>query len=174
MVAAANSGIISSATFGYTAAARQDSQRPCRGVSNSMSRFRRRDLLRAWLLATLLSGLPSTLYALLTGRDPMEATRAAGAMMSMPGSLAAAALVHCTVSLFWAFALWLVLPQRHTLRWALAASVAIALLDLRVIAPAFFPEVAALDFWPQLADHVLWGACVGYGLIARRPPRAVG
>ena len=142
-----------------------------------MSRFLRRDLLRAWLLATLLSGLPSTLYALLAGRDPMEATRAAGAMISMPGSLAAAALVHGAVSLFWAAVLWLVLPRRHTGRhtvvWALAASVAIALLDLRLIAPAFFPEVAALDFWPQFADHLMWGACAGYGLIARWPPRSV-
>jgi hypothetical protein len=138
-----------------------------------MSRFGRRDLLRAWLLATFLSGLPSTLYALLAGRDPMEATRAAGAMISMPGSLAAAALVHGAVSLFWAVVLWLVLPRRHTVAWALAASVAIALLDLRAIAPAFFPEVAALDFWPQFADHLMWGACVGYGLIARWPPRAI-
>jgi hypothetical protein len=44
---------------------------------------------------------------------------------------------------------------------ALAASVAIALVDLRLIAPALFPEVAALEFWPQLADHLMWGACVG-------------
>jgi hypothetical protein len=24
-----------------------------------------------------------------------------------------------------------------------------------------FPEVAALAFWPQLADHLIWGACIG-------------
>ena len=95
----------------------------------------RRTLFYAWLLATLFSGIPSTLYALLTDRDPLEATRAAGAMMAMPDSLAAAALVHGLVSLFWALVLWLVLPYRLATSWALVASAAIAVLDLRVIAP---------------------------------------
>jgi hypothetical protein len=52
-------------------------------------------------------------------------------------------------------------------------AVAIGLLDLRVIAPAFFPSVAALAFWPQMADHLMWGACLGLPLqlMARaRPP----
>ena len=121
----------------------------------------KRDLLYAWLLATVLSGIPSTFWALLTGRDPLEATRAAAAMVSMPDSIAAAALVHASVSLFWSVLLWLVLPYRHTTLWAILASVAIAFLDLRLIAPVFFPEVAALELWPQLADHLMCGACVG-------------
>jgi hypothetical protein len=121
----------------------------------------KRALFFAWLLATLFSGIPSTLYALLTGGDPLEATRAAGAMISMPDSIGAAAVVHASVSLFWALLLWLVLPYRNTALWALAASAAIAVLDLKMIAPVFFPEVAALDFWPQVADHLMWGACVG-------------
>lgn len=133
-----------------------------------MSRFQRRDLLRAWLLATVLSGIPSTLHALATGGDALEATRAAGAMISMPGSIAAAALVHCAVSFFWAAVLCATLPRTRTLLWSLLASVAIALLDLRLIAPAFFPEVAALDFWPQFADHLMWGACIGVALRERR------
>ena len=42
----------------------------------------KRELLYAWLLATLpLSGIPSTVYALLTGGDPLEATRAAADML---------------------------------------------------------------------------------------------
>jgi hypothetical protein len=133
----------------------------------------KRELLYGWLLATLLSGIPSTLYALLTASDALEATRAAGAMINRPGSIAAAALVHSSVSLFWATVLWLLLPYRRTALWALLASMGIALLDLRVIAPAFFPEVAALAFWPQLADHLMWGACVGlafqYGPSAHAP-----
>lgn len=128
----------------------------------------KRALLYAWLLATLLSGIPSTLYALLTGGDPLEATRAAGAMISLPGSIAAAALVHASVSLFWSVVLWVALPYRHTTLWALVASIAIALLDLRLIAPVFFPEVAALEFWPQLADHLAWGACLGLTFQKRR------
>jgi hypothetical protein len=129
----------------------------------------KRDLLYAWLLATLLSGVPSTLYALLTGGDPMEATRAAGAMLlsieAPPRKLvAAAAIVHAMVSLFWASILWFVLPFRRTVWWALLASAAIAILDLGIIAPVFFPEVAALAFWPQFADHLMWGACLGLTL----------
>lgn len=138
----------------------------------------KRDLLYAWVLATLLSGIPSTLYALLTGGDPWEATRAAGAMvlrseMSFGKLFLAAALVHASVSFIWAVVLWLALPYRRTTLWALAASVAIALLDLCLIAPAFFPEVAALAFWPQLADHLMWGACVGLTFEHRRRARAL-
>ena len=124
----------------------------------------KRALVYAWLLATVLSGIPSTLYALLTGDDPLEATRAAGAMIGLPGSIAAAALVHAAVSLFWSFVLWCVLPYRHGMFWALAASAGVAILDLRLLAPVFFPEVAALDFWPQFADHLAWGVCVGFAL----------
>lgn len=128
-----------------------------------------RELWYAWLLATLLSGIPSTVYALITGADAMDPPRAAAAMLLRSESegwrlFAAATLVHCVVSLFWAIVLWRLLPARHTLVWALAASFAIALIDLRLIAPAFFPEVAALDFWPQVADHLMWGACYGMGL----------
>ncbi len=129
----------------------------------------KRALFSAWLLATLLSGIPSTLYAFLTGADPLEATRAAGAMISRPDSIAAAALVHASVSLFWALLLGLVLPYRNTTLWALLASAAIALLDLKMIAPIFFPEVAALDFWPQFADHLMWGFCYSVGLSVGRP-----
>jgi hypothetical protein len=84
-------------------------------------------------------------------------------MVGRPGSIAAAAAVHGFVSLFWAAVLWLTLPRTYTPLWALLASAAIALLDLRIIAPVFFPEVAALAFWPQFADHLMWGACVGLG-----------
>lgn len=126
-----------------------------------------RPLLYAWLLATLLSGIPSTTYALLTGNDALEATRAAGAMIGRPDSIAAAALVHCAVSLFWVVVLWLWLPRG--MAWALLASAAIALLDLKVLAPLFFPAVAALDFWPQLADHLAWGAFYSVGLSLARP-----
>ena len=128
----------------------------------------KRELLFAWLLATLLSGIPSTVYALITGGDVLEATRAAGAMVGRPDSIAAAALVHACVSLFWALILWLVLPYRHTFIWALLASAAIALLDLKMIAPVFFPEVAALAFWPQFADHMMWGATLGGALVFQR------
>ena len=132
----------------------------------------KRALFYAWLLATLFSGIPSTLYALLTGGDPLEATRAAGAMLSRPDSIGAAALVHASISLFWALMLWLVLPHRNTTAWALLASAVIAVLDLKMIAPIFFPEVAALEFWPQFADHLMWGACYSVGIRLGRERRA--
>jgi len=133
----------------------------------------KRELVYAWALATLLSGIPSTAYALMTGGDPLEATRAAGAMIGRPDSIAAAAAVHLGVSLFWSVILWLALPRRRATLWALVASMAIAVLDLRVIAPPFFPEVAALDFWPQFADHLMWGACFALGLRGARRASAL-
>lgn len=135
-----------------------------------------RDVLRAWLAATVFSGIPSTVWALATGGDPWEATRAAGAMLidadeSLPRLFAAAAIVHGAVSAFWAALLGCALPRRGTAAWAIAASAAIALFDLRVVAPAWFPEVAALAFWPQFADHLMWGACFGVTLGGRRRNR---
>ncbi len=134
-------------------------------------------MLLAWLTATTLSGLPSTLHALVTGGDVTEATRAAGAMLvsrdsSLPQLVAAAAIVHSTISLFWVALLTLVLPRRRTLRWALIASALIAVVDLRIIAPTMFHDVARLPYWPQFADHLMWGACVGVTLAWRWSRRA--
>lgn len=131
------------------------------------------DLGRAWLAATLLGGVPSTAWALISGGDVLEPTRAAGSML-LPGEtssarlVAAAAFVHPVVSAFWSLVLWRLLPRRAALGWALLAAVLIALLDLKVIAPLFFPRVAALDFWPQLADHLMWGAGFAIALDWRR------
>ena len=131
--------------------------------------MRPRDVLRAWLVATLLSGIPSTLYAYASGGDVMEATRAAAAMVgrsegALTQVLLAAGIVHGAVSLFWSVVLASVLPRRRTLLWALAASAIIAVVDLRIIAPVYFPAVAALDFAPQFADHLMWGMCFGLTL----------
>jgi hypothetical protein len=127
-----------------------------------------RNFALAWLAATLLSGIPSTLHALLTGHDPLGATRAAAAMLPLTQYFFVdAGLVHCAVSLFWALVLWRVLPRRRATAWAVAAAALIGILDLRVIAPRFFPEVAALEFWPQMADHLMWGLCFGLVLQKR-------
>lgn len=154
------------------AAAEERAFRPSRPALFSGAGLRA--LGAAWLCATLFSGLPSTLHALWSGGDVMEATWAAGRMLlpaAEPGGalLAAAALAHGMVSLFWALALWR-LPRRRLAMEAVAAAAAIAVLDLLIIAPRFFPAVAALPFWPQFADHLMWGACYGLALgRARRP-----
>jgi len=79
----------------------------------------------------------------------------------------AAALVHATISLFWAAVLSLLLPRTRTTLWAIAALAAIAVVDLRVIG-RLFPEIYALPFWPQFADHLAFGAVLGAVLERRR------
>lgn len=138
-------------------------------------RFSGRSLFYAWAVATLFSGLPSTAWALLNGGDPLEATWAAGSML-LPADagprllFASAALVHATVSAFWTLVLGALLPRRHVMPWAIVGSAAVALVDLLLIAPRLFPTVAALAFWPQFADHLMWGACLGLVLRLHRPP----
>ena len=83
----------------------------------------------------------------------------------------AAAAVHCAVSLLWTIVVAWSMPAKHVVIGAVAASGLIAVLDLRIIAPLFFPEVARLSFWPQFADHLAWGLLVGMTLRLRRPER---
>ncbi|HKO67903.1 MAG TPA: hypothetical protein VJU53_08870 [Burkholderiaceae bacterium] len=131
-----------------------------------------RDALVAGAFAALLSGIPSTLYAWATGGDVMEATRAAGAML-IPATSAerelviAAAIVHINVSLFWTAVLVVLLPHRHIFIGSIVALAFIAILDLRVIGQ-LFPEIRALSFWPQFADHLAFGAVLGGVLAYRR------
>jgi len=92
--------------------------------------------LYAWLLATLLSGIPSTAYALLTGGDAMEATRAAGAMVGRPDSVLAAAAVHLAVSTFWSVAALAFWPQfADHLAWGAFYSVGLSLGSPRATRP---------------------------------------
>ena len=118
----------------------------------------------AW--AALLSGAPSTLHALATGRDPLEATLAAGSIL-LPGEsrrtrlLAAAVPVHLALSLGWALAL-----DRAGVRGAgrgALAGLAIGVVDLS-LAARLVPRIRALPLLPQLADHVAYGAVAGHVL----------
>jgi hypothetical protein len=137
------------------------------------SKFTARDLCWAWLTATLFSGLPSTLFFMATGGDLWPPIRAVGTMIvsgeSSPWSIfLAAMLVHGGVSLFWTLVVTSVIPANHVPAYTVAAAAAIAVLDLRVIAPLLFPEVARLSFWPQFADHLAWGLLIGVTLHFRR------
>jgi hypothetical protein len=126
--------------------------------------------LAAGLVAGAVSGVPSTLAALARGRDPLEATLAAGSIL-LPREprrgrlVVAAAPVHLGVSLFWGVVLERVLPVRHRVVAGAAAGLAIAALDLGVLARPF-PRVRALPLAPQLADHIAYGATAGF-LLAR-------
>lgn len=133
------------------------------------------DALVAGAVAAAVSGVPSTLSALATGRDPLEATLAAGSI-ALPdetrrGQLLAAALpVHLVVSLGWALVLARMLPRGREVALGALAGLGVAGFDLGVVGPRF-PRVRALPLVPQLADHALYGATVGYVLARRRAGR---
>lgn len=131
--------------------------------------------VRAGLVAAALSGAPSTLYALATGRDPLVATRAAGSLL-LPNEtrsarlLAAAVPVHVGISVGWGVVLAAVLPRRATVGWGALAGLAIAAADLR-LPGARTARVRELAVAPQVADHVAFGAVVGVVVadLRRRP-----
>jgi len=126
--------------------------------------------VRAAGWAALLSGAPSTLHALATGRDPLEAALAAGSIL-LPAEtrrtrlLAAAVPVHLALSLGWALALDRA-GVRGARRGALAG-LAIGAVDLSLATRAL-PRIRALPLLPQLADHAAYGAVAGYVLARRR------
>jgi hypothetical protein len=122
--------------------------------------------------AAVLSGLPSTVWALVAGRDPLEATLAAGSMLLRTETrrtrlVAAAVPVHCALSLGWAVVLARVLPRGRELAWGTVAGLGIAATDLGLVGGSF-PRVRRLPLLPQVADHVVYGATVGYVLARRR------
>jgi len=121
--------------------------------------------VRPWAVAALVSGVPSTLHALATARDPLEATKAAGSLLvgadaPAPAQLAAAVPVHLALSWFWASVLERTLPRRNRAVWGAGAGLAIAALDLGVVGRRA-PAVRRLPLGSQLADHALFGAVVG-------------
>ena len=130
-----------------------------------------RDALLAGVIAPTISGLPSTVHALVTGADPWAATSAAGSLL-LPDEtrrsrlVIAASVVHGGLSFGWAAALAASLPRRHTAAWGAAAGLAIAALDLGVVGRRH-PRIPALPLLPQVADHVAYGITVG-AVIARR------
>ena len=123
----------------------------------------------------MVSGAPSTLYALATGRHPLEATVAAGSLL-LPNEtrrarlVLAAVPVHLALSLGWGVVLAAVLPRRRTVVAGVAAGLAIAALDLGVVGRRF-PKIRALPLAPQIADHVAFGATAGWVLARRRRTR---
>ena len=131
-----------------------------------------RDGLVAGTLAAIPSGLPSTLHAIATGRDPLAATLAAGSLLlpretSRSRLVAAAVPVHLALSLGWGVALS-VAGIRGAARGG-AAGLVIAALDLGLVGRSL-PRVRALPLLPQLADHVAYGAIAG-ALLRRRAAR---
>jgi hypothetical protein len=131
--------------------------------------------LRAGAVAGVLSGVPSTAHAVATGRSPLDSVRAAGTLLlpadRAPGALAVGGvLAHGAISLGWGALLAAVLPRRHSVLWGALAGLAIAGLDLGVLARRW-PRIRALPTAPQVADHVAYGALVGLVLSRAGAPR---
>ncbi|MDX6677007.1 MAG: hypothetical protein QOE31_1059 [Solirubrobacteraceae bacterium] len=134
------------------------------------------DAVAAGAAAALLSGVPSTLHAIVTQVDPLEASLAAGTLLlgdeRRPSRLLPAALVaHGALSLGWALVLAAALPRRRTAAWAVLGGLAIAALDLGVVGRRF-PRIRALALAPQVLDHVAYGATVGCIVSRRRARRS--
>jgi hypothetical protein len=128
----------------------------------------------AGMAAASCSGLPSTVHALLTGGDPLQATRAAGTLLpgrrDRPG-VAGGVAVHLLVSAGWTIVLAAV-GRRHRLglTGGAAAGLLIATLDLEIIGRTR-PMIRELPRVPQWLDHVAFGAIAGV-VLDRRPARA--
>ncbi len=124
-------------------------------------------VVAAAVVAGVLSGAPSTIHALVTGRPVLGAARAAGEVLGRSG-LARGLVAHAALSLAWAGVLAAVLPRRRRVLGGALAGLAIAGLDLTV-AERRFPDIAALPRLPQVLDHVAFGALVGVVLEAADP-----
>jgi hypothetical protein len=121
--------------------------------------------LTAGAIAGVLSGAPSTVHALATGRPPLDALRAAGTLLvpddAPPRRLAAAGVVaHGALSLGWGVALAYLLPRRRVAVWGALAGLVIAGVDLGLLARRW-PRIGALPRGPQVSDHVAYGALAG-------------
>ncbi len=126
------------------------------------------DGLRAAIPAAVLSGLPSTLHALATGRDPLEASVAAGSLLlpkeTRCGRLVIAAIpVHLALSAFWSAVLALLTPRKKPVIEGIVAGLSIAALDLGLVG-RHYPRIRELPSVPQLADHLAFGILVAITL----------
>jgi len=130
------------------------------------------DALAAGMAGAVLSGVPSTAWTLLRGESVLDGVLAAGSV-ALPGErrrvplVAAAGPVHLALSLGWAAVLATVVPRGRELPGSVAGALAIAALDLGLVARRF-PRIRALPQGRQWADHVAYGLAVGAVLRARR------
>ncbi len=127
--------------------------------------------VRAGVFAGVVSGAPSTLFALVRREDPLAAACAAGRVL-LPDErrvlplLIAALPVHFGISVWWGTVLARVLPARRTVVWGAVGGLVIAALDLRLPGRRV-AAVRALPVLPQVLDHVAFGVAVGVYLRRR-------
>jgi hypothetical protein len=147
-------------------------------VSRRLHRGVPGDALAAGLVGAACSAIPSTVWSLVRGDDPLEGGRAAGAML-LPHErrtavlLATAAPVHLAISIGWAAVMAAALPRGREPAWGVVGAMAIATLDLALIGRRI-PSITTLPQGRQWADHAAYGLAVGLVLRARRSRRAGG
>lgn len=138
-----------------------------------MQRDRRR-ITEATAVAAILSGVPSTLDALLAGGTiraasvyVRDATRAAGTLLppGRPG-LIRGAIVHVGISAACGEVLARTLPRRRSIAYGAVAGLAIGVVNVGLIGRRF-PAIRSLALMPQLADHVAFGTL--FAAVADRP-----
>jgi len=134
----------------------------------------RRRITEAALLASVLSGAPSTLHSLFTtrsvksaARGTLDATRAVGTLLP-PGrpALVKGAVAHLGISFAMAELLARTLPEKHPIVWGAAAGLTMGLLNVAVIGRSF-PSIRALPIGPQLTDNVAFGVVFATAVDAR-------
>ena len=113
---------------------------------------------RAALVAGVLSGIPSTVHAVISSRDILASVRAAGSVLGRP-TIARGILAHTLLTVLWTGVIAAVPPARRGVARGSATGVVIGVVDLAV-AHRRFPTIAALPTIPQLLDHAAFGALV--------------
>ena len=133
-----------------------------------------RRVLRAALVAGVLSGIPSTVITLAKGDDPLESTVAVGSALlpeeeDLATLVGAGLLAHFAISLGWTIAFAIIMRKNPTwIRGGLLGGL-VGTIDLE-LASLRFPQIAALPKVPQLLDHIAFGALVGGVLLPREDP----
>ncbi len=140
-----------------------------------ITRAAAQDAAVAGTLAWALSGLPSTVWTLVRGGNPLVEAQAAGTLLLSRTAGRAALLVagagaHTVLSYGWATVLALSLPGRRAREAGAVAGLAIAALDLGIIGRRY-PAIRALPALPQIADHLAFGLLVGAVVAHRRRRR---
>lgn len=137
-----------------------------------MSKRPVRDIAFATAVASVVSGAPSTMHALATGRDVLGAARAAGTLLpgrrDRPGLLAGVT-VHACISALWGLVLGRALPPRHTAAWGAMAGIGIAAISLPTVGRRR-AAIAARPQVPQWLDNVAFGAVFGWLLSGDAAP----
>ncbi|MEY2451882.1 MAG: hypothetical protein QOD92_1456 [Acidimicrobiaceae bacterium] len=132
-------------------------------------RWRLHDIAIATAVASVVSGAPSTIHAVATGRSVLDSARAAGTLLpgraDRPG-LVAGGIVHGVVSAFWGVVLGWLLPRRHTAAWGALAGLGIAAISLPA-GKRSRPHIAALPQIPQWLDNAAFGLAMGWLLSDR-------